>query len=579
MDVATEKNAQAWLDGAYDERTKAEIRRLAEENPKEFEDAFYKRLAFGTGGLRGIMGVGSNRLNTYTIGAATQGLANYLKAHVASPSVLIGYDSRHYSREFAQETAQVLASNGIKVYLYHELRPVPLVSFGLQHKQCSAGVMITASHNPREYNGYKVYWSDGAQVLPPHDTGIIDEVNKVTDPTQVTKSAFPHKLIEEIDGEVDKAYLETIRPLQLFPGDCGDLKIVYTPLHGAGITMVPRALEDWGYHNVTLVEQQKTPDGDFPTVNYPNPEEPEALTLGIETLKASGSDLLIATDPDVDRVAIVAMHQGKPVAFNGNEAACLALEHLCRALTEAKGWPPKPMFVKTIVTTELFRTIAEHHGAACLDVLTGFKYIGQKIAQWEEEKGAGVTTHHYIFGGEESYGCLYGTHARDKDAVITSCLLAEVALHQKRQGKTLVDLLEEIYRKYGIFREKLHSLTFPGKEGAEQMQAMMTQLREHPPHTIGEMAVVAVEDYLNRQTYYPESGKTEPLLLPKSNVLRFWLADETKLVVRPSGTEPKMKLYGACREKHHIENMDQAIARCDERVATYVQQLAHLLKG
>jgi len=587
MDTTTQKNIDSWLQGDYDEKTKDEIRRLQIENPSELIDAFYTRLSFGTGGLRGIMGVGTNRMNRYNIQMATQGLANYLakqKPDGERHAVLIGFDCREHSREFAEETASVLAANNIEVFLYKELRPVALISFGVLHKKCRAGVMITASHNPPEYNGYKVYWSHGGQVLSPHDKGIIDEVNKISDPAQVKKATLPHPLVHEIGEEVDKAYLETIRDHQFYPGTNQshgkELHVVYTSLHGGGITMIPPALHDWGFTHVSLVEEQAKPDGTFPTVKSPNPEEPSALKLGIEKLQALKADLLIGTDPDVDRLAVVVMHQGEPVSLNGNETACIALEYICRSLKETKRFPPKAMFVKTIVTTELFKAIAEHYGATCLDVLTGFKYIGEKIAEWDEEKKANIPTHHFIFGGEESYGYLLGTHARDKDAVISAALICEVALFCKLQGKTLVDFLYEIYQQYGIYREKLLSLTFHGKEGAEKMHTMMNHLRQNPLKTLNEKAVLTFEDYKSRYTQDMESSHKEPILLPKSDVLRFWLADGTKIVVRPSGTEPKIKVYVGCIEKHSFKDkksFEKAIADCDVTVDTYLACMKKLL--
>ncbi len=379
-------------------------------------------------------------MNDYTVRAATQGLANYLKKESEKPSVLIGYDSRNHSKEFATEAAKVLAANGVKVFLYDHLRSVPLTSFGTRYLKCNAGIMITASHNPPQYNGYKVYWNHGGQVLPPHDQGIIAEVSKITDLSMVKSTSLTNPLIHEVGEEIDQAYLKEIAKLQPHPGEDHsrgkDFKIVYTPLHGGGITMVPQALEEWGFTNITYVEEQKEPNGDFPTVKTPNPEEPETLKLGIELFKKVNGDIFIATDPDVDRLAVTVIHDGEPVSLNGNEIACVALEHLCRSLHETKEMPPKPMAVKSIVTTELFKDIATYHEVSCLDVLTGFKYIGQKISQWDEEKQANVQTHHFIFGAEESYGFLVGTHVRDKDAVIASCLLSDAALHMKRQGKT-----------------------------------------------------------------------------------------------------------------------------------------------
>lgn len=578
IDKETQKNIDLWLKGDYDDASKNEIRRLQRENPEELLDAFYTHLNFGTGGLRGIMGVGTNRMNAYNVRAATQGLANYILKQTPKAnkhSVVISYDCRLHSREFAEEAAKVLAANNIEVFLYKELRPVALASFGVLYKHCTAGIMVTASHNPPKYNGYKVYWSHGGQVLPPHDKGIIDEVNKITANKMVKKvEQLSHPLIHEVDGEIDAAFIDAIRPLQMHPGDNKskgkELHVVYTSLHGAGITMVPRALNDWGFTNQTIVDEQKTPDGNFPTLKNPNPEEPEAMRLGIKKLQAVKGDLLLATDPDTDRLGVVVMHNHEPFFFNGNETVCLLAEHLCRSMEVTHSKPPKPMFIKTIVTTELFRKIVEHHGATCLDVLTGFKYIGEKISQWEEDKVNHVTPHHFIFGGEESYGCLLGTQVRDKDAIVTAACVCEAALQMKLQNKTLVDLLYEIYLKYGVYREKLLSLTFEGKEGVDKMHAMMLHLRQNPPTSIDGIPVVTLEDYLSRTTLHLATGNKEPIILPKSDVLRFWLEDDTKIVVRPSGTEPKIKLYGGIRDRHHHPASEkaliQAIQACDKRL-------------
>lgn len=576
IDDQTQKNIDSWLSGDYDAHTKEEIRRLQRENPEELLDAFYTSLSFGTGGLRGIMGVGTNRMNVYNVRAATQGLANYIQTQTPKGEkhlVVIGYDCRNHSREFSEEAAKVLAANGIDVFLYSALRPVALVSFGVLYKHATAGIMVTASHNPPAYNGYKVYWDYGGQVLPPHDQGIIDEVKKIISNDMVKSTSLPHPLIHEVDGEIDQAYLKAIHDWQFHPGDNHthgkELHVVYTSLHGAGITMVPPALRDWGFTNLSIVKEQETTDGNFPTIKSPNPEEHATLEMGIEQLKKVNGDLLLGTDPDTDRLGVVVMHEHKPFFFNGNEMACILLEHICRSLHKTQSMPPKPMFIKTIVTTELFRKIAEHHGGICLDVLTGFKYIGEKIAQWEEEKIAGVAQHHYIFGGEESYGYLLGTHVRDKDAIISAACVCEAALQLKREGKSLVDFLYEIYSQYGVFREKLMSLSFEGKEGADQMKKIMQHLRAHPPKILANQPVTVMEDYLTHTKIHPETGEKEALVLPKSDVLRFWLADGTKIVVRPSGTEPKIKLYCAVQEKHHHvdrHDLEKAITSCDHRL-------------
>ena len=588
FDKETQKNIDSWLEGDYDEETKNTIRRLKEENPEELLNAFYTHMSFGTGGLRDRMGVGTNRMNIYTVRNATQGLANYIlkleRIENKQHRVFIGYDCRHHSREFAEEAASILAANDIEVFLYKELRPVANISLGVLYKKCIAGIMITASHNPSQYNGYKVYGSYGGQVLPPHTQGIISEVNKVTQGNCINKGKYPHPLIHEVCEEVDQAYFKAIHQWQLHPGNNHsqgkELKIVYTSLHGTGFTMIPRALNDWGFTNLTLIEEQKNPNGDFPTVKSPNPEDHEAMALGVEKLNDLQGDILLGTDPDTDRLGVVAMHQGKPYFFDGNQVACLLLEHICRSLNQSRSMPPKPMCIKTIVTTELFRTIAEHYRVGCLDVLTGFKYIGEKIHQWEEETLAKVSSHHFILGAEESYGYLVGTHVRDKDAIIAATSICEAALQEKLQGKTLVDLLYEIYLTYGVYREKILSLPFEGKEGADKMRQMMTQLRKNPPKTIANMGVTILEDYLNHTSYHLETDHIEPLLLPKSDILRFWLSDQTKIVVRPSGTEPKIKLYCGVMEKHHpgdLHAMHRTIAACDARLATILSSVKKIL--
>nr|MCH9703168.1 phospho-sugar mutase [Chlamydiota bacterium] len=507
---------------------------------------------------------------------ATQGLANYILSKKSKKGVVIGYDSRKNSALFAQEAALVLAANGIEVFLFEQMRPTPLVSFAVRHKNAIAGIMITASHNPPQYNGYKVYWEHGGQVLPPHDEGIIDEVSRVERVHRVESSTLIHQMGEE----VDEAYIEAISKLSLHPENriCGgELSIVYTSLHGAGISVVPKVLKSWGFDTLNLVEKQVIPDGSFPTVSRPNPEEPAALELGIEELKRVQGDLLIATDPDADRIGIATLEHGKPVYFNGNEVACMVLEHLCQSMQGKM--PPKPMFVKTIVTTELFATIAKHYGASCLDVLTGFKYIGEKIAQWEDESKRLTSTHHYIFGGEESYGYLPGTHARDKDAVVMAAVISQMALQCKLQDKTLSDFLFEIYMKYGVYANATKSFEFEGKEGQEKMEQMMQHLREAPPKKIGHVDVRVMEDYWTHQMKNLETGKTAPLTLPKSNVILFRLVDGSKLVVRPSGTEPKIKFYCEVVDPHfHPDrhSVQKSLEKCYRQIDEKIEQLYRL---
>lgn len=570
FDAATQKNVDEWLNGNYDQSTKEEIQQLIKENPQEIVDAFYTTLSFGTGGLRGIMGVGTNRMNVYTVRAATQGLANYINMQPKTGqehSAFIGYDSRLNSRLFAEESAKVLAGNGIRVYIFEDIRPTPFVSFGCRYKKCIAGIMITASHNPANYNGYKAYWADGGQILPPHDAKIIQEVQRVTDPSQVKAIAnLHHPLIEWVGKGIDQAYFQAIAPLQNYPKENQEfgnsLKIVYTSLHGTGISVMPQALANWGFTNLTLVEKQVIPDGNFPTVAYPNPEEKAALQLGIKKLEEVKGDLLIATDPDADRIGVVVCHQGSSHMLNGNQVAALCLDHVCNALTTQGRMPAKAAFIKTIVTTELFKTICDSYHKTCVNVLTGFKYIAQKIREWEKDSKNGLQ---FVFGGEESYGYLLGTQVRDKDAVIMSALICEIALKAKREGRTLVDVLEDLYKRHGVFFETLLSLKFEEtKEGKEKIAAGIKRLQHSPPQSLGGIPVVVLEDYQLSIKTDLQTGKVEKITLPKSDVLLFWLADESKVIIRPSGTEPKVKIYCGVREKS-IPSIPEALVAAEAK--------------
>lgn len=577
LEIAPEiqKRIDYWLEGPFDEKTKEEVRALITKDPQGLIDAFFSDLSFGTGGMRGIMGPGTTRMNIYTIQLATQGLANYLHKQNARSrlSVLIGFDSRHHSHEFAKEAARVLAGNGIQVYLLTELRPTPYVSFACRFKKANAAIMITASHNPKEYNGYKVYWSDGAQVVFPHDEGIMKEAEKLKDLSSVHLAPIDDPLIESVPTTLDDEYLKAIFPLQHFPQEDkkngASLKIIYTSLHGTGITIVPRALKEWGFSTIQMVTNQITLDGDFPTVAFPNPEYRETLKLGIEHLEKTQSDIVLATDPDADRIGVCILHQGKSILINGNEMAAICVDYLCEVLTTLKTMPPKGAFVTTIVSTELLKKIANAYQKPCFEVLTGFKYIGEKIHLWETSSNG----FQFIFGAEESYGYLLGTHARDKDAIITSCLIAEIALHDKLQGRTLLDRLHRIYKNYGIFREKQISINFnPGKEGMDKMAAVMKQLRHDPPKNIAGKIVVYLEDYENHERFYFDSKKTEKLDLPKSDVLLFRLEDESRLVIRPSGTEPKLKIYGGAAAKK-FESIEEGIKECDKRLDVFLDAL------
>lgn len=556
-----DQRIQSWLEGPFDSSTKNEIRRLMKEDPKALADGFFKDLSFGTGGMRGLMGIGTNRMNVYTVQMATQGLANYVKQMAgAGASVFIGYDVRRHSREFAEEAAKVFAGNGLRVLLAKEITPTPLVSFACRLYQCSAAVMITASHNPPAYNGYKVYWSDGCQVVPPHDEGIMAEAAKIKSPSQVL---FREKW-EEIGSEIDRAYLTELKTLQMIPSlSKAPLKIVYTNLHGTGIRLVPKALQSWGYASPSVVEKQSTLDGNFPFAQSPNPEEEKALHLGSEQLIQEKGDILIATDPDADRIGVAALHKQKAARLTGNQFACLCLHHICTTLTEKKQFPANAAFLKTIVTTELFKTIAESFGGKCIDVLTGFKYIGEQIGIWEKA----FDGYQYLFGAEESYGCLYGTFVRDKDAISASCLIAEVAALAKKENLTLIDRLHQIYQTYGLHSESLTNLAFSdSKAGMEEMAALMEHLRKKPPTRIAGQKVASLEDYLH--------GLNN---LPASDVLRFWLSDGSKIVIRPSGTEPKVKIYAEVVEKD-FSNINPALASCDARLKQLVDSFQKEIK-
>lgn len=533
MDETISLSVEAWLDGEYDAETKNTILALKETNPTELIDAFYKTLDFGTGGLRGLMGVGTNRLNVYTIRMATQGLADYIRRQPAldnnnEHSVIIGYDCRHNSRLFAEEAAKVLAGNGIRAYIFRALRPCPLVSFGCRYKQCTAGIMITASHNPPQYNGFKVYWADGAQVLPPHDRGIIEAFNLIQDPSQVKiAETLSDRHIEWIDTEIDVAYFDAVAPLALYPKEdlaYGDeLNIVYSSLHGTGITLVPELLRRWGFSTLHLVDAQSAVDGSFSTVKSPNPEDPAAMAMGVKILEEKEADIFVATDPDADRVGIAVRHHGKVELLNGNQIACLCLEGICQALKKQGRLPEGATFVKSVVTTELFKAIATAYGKACYETLPGFKYIGALIRRWESDPKEG---HEYIFGAEESFGYLFGTQARDKDAVLTIALLCELALEAKREGKTLVDRLHDLYHRYGVYIEKQLSVNFEdSKVGNEQMVKQMEKIVKNPPIQIAGVVVKETEDN------------------PAAKMVTFFLSDHSKLIIRPSGTEPKIKTY------------------------------------
>lgn len=547
---------KAWMEGPFDEETKAEIRRLMTQDPQELSSAFFKDLSFGTGGMRGLMGIGTNRMNVYTVRTATQGLADYLNIQPQPENgyfVFIGYDVRENSKVFAEEAASVLAGNGIRVFISREICPTPLVSFACRFLECSAAIVITASHNPPQYNGYKVYWSDGGQVVPPHDKGIMEKVHQVK---QILSVSIDSPLVHWSGREIDEAYFKELKKLQLFPKGPHSLKIVYTNLHGTGIRIVPKALEEWGFEAPELVEAQAAPDGKFTNAPSPNPEEEKALELGTRQLLHSSADILLATDPDADRIGVVARDGNKAYRLTGNQFACLCLAHICASLTERGEFPENAGFIKTIVTTELFKKIAEEFGGTCIDVLTGFKYIAEMIRLWENSFG-GLQ---YIFGAEESYGCLFGTFVRDKDSISACCLISEVASMAKKRGQTLVDRLYAIYKKYGIHRESLTNLAFKDTpESLKKIDSLMQKLRKRPPSQIGDVLVSSLEDFSNGS-----------MPLPKSDVLRFWLSDGSKLVIRPSGTEPKIKIYAEVKAKAGHQ-MESDIQQCDKRLNRLVK--------
>jgi phosphoglucomutase len=540
MDAAIKAKVDKWLQGNYDAETKQYLTEALANNPDDLVEGFYKNLEFGTGGLRGIMGVGTNRMNKYTVGMATQGYANYLrKVFGEGHKVAVAHDSRNNSRFFAETTANVLAANGFKVYLFESLRPTPELSFAIRHLGCKGGVVCTASHNPKEYNGYKAYWEDGAQLVPPHDVNVIKEVEAIGDVDDV-KWTGGEANITLVGEDIDAAYTDMVKSLSIYPDVCErqhDLKIVYTSIHGSGIKLVPRVLERFGFTNLTLVEEQATPDGNFPTVHSPNPEEKDAMAMGLAKAQAIDADILLGTDPDADRVGIgVKDTDGKWVLLNGNQTAVLAFNYMIEA-RKAKGIAqPNDMVIKTIVTTDLIDRIAAAHGVNCYNVLTGFKYISELI---REKTGK----ENYIIGGEESYGLMIGDQVRDKDAVSAVAFLCEMAAYEKDKGRSLFEKLVDLYVQYGCFQEHLISITKKGMNGQKEIADMMESYRTNPPAQLGGVAVAQLLDYQQQQGRQLATGETFPILLPKSNVLQFVLADGSKVSARPSGTEPKIKFY------------------------------------
>ena len=572
MSEMIELNVQRWLSGNYDANTKQVILDLQANNKEELQDSFYRNLEFGTGGLRGIMGVGTNRINKYTIGMATQGFSNYLLKTYPNESiaVAIGHDSRNNSRFFAETTAQVFAANGIKVFLFEALRPTPELSFAIRQLKCKAGVVCTASHNPKEYNGYKAYWDDGGQLVPPHDKNVISEVEAIQSVDEVKWSGGEHNI--QLMGEaMDQDYIKMLKSLSVYPEiitQQQDLKIVYTPIHGTGITLVPKVLASFGFTNVTIVEEQATPDGNFPTVKYPNPEESETMSIGLTKAKAMDADILLGTDPDADRVGVgVKNHKGEWVLMNGNQTAVLAFAYMMEA-RRAKGIAaPNDMVVTTIVTTEMINQVAKINEVNCYNVLTGFKWIAELVKEKEGKEN-------YIIGGEESFGLMIGDQIRDKDAVSAVALLCEMAAYEKSKGKTLFDKMIELYIQYGFYYENLISITKKGMNGQQEIKDMMEGYRQSPPVTIDGEAVVTLLDYELQLGKNLQTGATWKLNLPKSNVLQFITAKGSKISARPSGTEPKIKFYFSVNtELKDRKSFDQKYQMLQEKINGIIKDM------
>ena len=567
LEQAVLDKAQKWLDGEYDAATKEQVKWLMDNDIKELTESFYKDLEFGTGGLRGIIGVGSNRMNIYTVGSATQGLANYLKKNFAGEQVrvAVAHDSRNNSRMFAERVADIFASNGFQVYLFDALRPTPELSFAIRELKLHSGVVITASHNPKEYNGYKAYWTDGSQVTAPHDTNIIEEVGKITDNSQVMTGANPENIIM-LGEEFDKIYLDRIKAdVQLSP-ECvakyHDMKIVYTPIHGSGVRLVPESLKNFGFTNIIMVDEQSVVDGNFPTVESPNPEERKTMSMAIDLAREQGADLVLATDPDADRIGVALRNgKGEYVLLNGNQTLALLLSYQLTRWAERGELDGNQYVVKTIVTSQMANAVAAHFGVKCYDCLTGFKYIAKIIRENE-----GVAK--YIGGGEESFGYLAGDYVRDKDAVSACALAAEAAAWAKdTMGLTLYEWLQQLYVKYGFYRESLVSVVRKGKEGAEEIQRMMVDFRENPPKELAGSEVLTVRDYKSLEEINLRSGVRTPIDQDSSNVLQWITADGSIISVRPSGTEPKIKFYFGVKEPlPAVEQYDEVLAALDAKI-------------
>lgn len=569
---------EEWLENPYfDDATKQELKDIAGDE-KEIEDRFYRSLAFGTAGLRGVIGAGTNRMNIYTVRKTTQGLANYIKKlNGQDRGVAIAYDSRRMSPEFADEAALCLNANGIKAYVFESLRPTPELSYAVRRLDCIAGINITASHNPPEYNGYKVYWEDGAQITPPHDTGIMDEVAAVADfnvvYTMDKEKAVKQGLYVQIGADVDDPYIAELKSRVIHQDTIDqfqkDIKIVYSPLHGTGNIPARRILKELGFENVYVVPEQELPDGNFPTVSYPNPEAAEAFALGLKLAKEIDADLVLATDPDADRLGVYVKdaQSGEYITLTGNMSGCLLADYEIGQIKETKGLPEDGALIKTIVTTNMADAIAKAYGVRLIEVLTGFKYIGQQILGFEQ---AGKGT--YLFGFEESYGCLIGTHARDKDAIVATMALAEAAAYYKSKGMTLWDAMIAMYEKYGYYKDDIQSITLKGIEGLQKIQDILNTLRASTPEKIGDYQVLSARDYEAGTIQNIATGEVTPTGLPKSNVIYYDLSDDAWLCVRPSGTEPKVKFYYGVKGDS-LENADAKSAKLGEEVIAMINNM------
>ncbi len=564
--------AQTWLGSEYNEETRNEVMEMLEKDEKKLIDAFYQDLEFGTGGLRGIMGAGTNRMNIYTIGMATQGLSNYIKkvCGINGIRVAVGYDCRNNSRYFAETTADIFSANGFEVFLFDSLRPTPELSFAIRQYKCQSGVVITASHNPPEYNGYKAYWNDGGQVVAPHDKGIMEEVRKIKSVSEIKFERKKEK-IRIIGRETDKLFLDEILKISINPDiiqKMSDIGIVYTPIHGTGVNIIPEALRMFGFKNIINVQEQDIPDGNFPTVKSPNPEDPAALSMAIKKAYETGAELVLATDPDADRLGLAVRNKNREfVLLNGNQTCVLLIHYILSQFMEKNKYAGNEYIIKTIVTTDLLDRIAERYKVRCYNVLTGFKFFAELMKQLEGREK-------YIGGGEESYGFLPGDYVRDKDAVASCALSAEVAAWAANKGKSLYDYLTDIYIEYGIYREKLINLVRKGKEGADEIKAMMKSYRDNPPETINKSRVVKIDDYEKLISTNCITGQKEKINMLESDVLQFFLEDGSKISVRPSGTEPKIKFYFSVNTKlASADKREETEKILDKRIADIINDM------